>query len=108
MITDLHECRACAGLLLRVQQLEKRLANFAHLPAWFGDIQSGLAEFQAHCERAGVTLEQFYADHQGHTPNPARDAVVQSLAASGWSASRIALIARMSERAVRRVMARKK
>jgi len=100
-------CEACTGLLYRVKLLEQRMENFAHLPAWYGDISEGLRELQAHCDRCGVTLDQFYEEHHGPTPNPARDAVVNALAASGWTASRIALIARMSERAVRRVMARK-
>jgi hypothetical protein len=97
-----------ALLAHQLEHLQGVVSKFSHLPAWRADIESGLVELRSVCVELGYTLEAFYDNNAGGTnqANPVRDAVIKELAHRGWPASRIGLIARMSERAVRRVLSR--
>lgn len=100
-------CDACVGLGHRVSELEKRLSSPAHWPAWFAEFEAGLKVLTAACEHHGVTLEQFYENNPGHRANEARDKVITyMLGQPGWTAARVALISRTSERAIRKVLER--
>lgn len=100
-------CDACAGLSYRVKLLEQRMENFAHLPAWYGDIQKGIQEVASVCHDRGWPADllwRYYHDHTSHRVTQERRRLIVALHQRGWSVSRIALIGRISERAARRAL----
>jgi hypothetical protein len=98
-------CEKCAGLTFRVERLEKSLCQPVHWPVWFADIQAGVAEVEAVTRELGLPVNTLWtvSHHRADTEiNRNRAKLIWTLHERGWPASKIAMIARTSDRAVRR------
>jgi hypothetical protein len=98
-------CGGCAVLTSRIGKLEQLIKSPVAWPAWYVDIQMGVNDVVLLCRELGIEPEKFWTiDNAKTRDNSDRARIIQTLHNRGWTAGRIALIGRTSERSVRRAL----